>query len=180
HEHVSDTDAEQTRIRDEHARVLARLDSFKELDQRRAHYSLAVQEAFSANEAEDFHLSGTLADSIKVEAQWERAVEGTFGSSLQSILVPTPDDAIRAAAWLKDNHVGRATFLVTGFRGGSDETSVATFTEVSSGSAPRREYAPIGIDGARIGDILNASRELLQLLERTLPERMNARIVPSL
>jgi len=180
HEHVSDTDAEQTRIRDEHARVLARLDSFKELDQRRAHYSLAVQEAFSANEAEDFHLIGTLADSIKVEAQWERAVEGTFGSSLQSILVPTPDDAIRAAAWLKDNHVGRATFLVTGFRGGSDETSVATFTEVSSGSAPRREYEPIGIDGARIGDILNAPRELLQLLERTLPERMNARIVPSL
>src|SRR6185436_11667947 len=114
HEHVSDTDAEQTRIRDEHARVLARLDSFKELDQRRAHYSLAVQEAFSANEAEDFHLIGTLADSIKVEAQWERAVEGTFGSSLQSILVPTPDDAIRAAAWLKHNHIGRAQFLVTG------------------------------------------------------------------
>ena len=51
---------------------------------------------------------------------------------------------------------------------------------VSSGFASRREYAPIGIDGARIGDILNAPRELLQLLERTLPERMNARIVPTL
>ena len=45
-----------------------RLDSFKELDQRRAHYSLAVQEAFSANEAEDFHLIGTLADAIQVDA----------------------------------------------------------------------------------------------------------------
>jgi chromosome segregation protein len=62
---------------------------------------------------------------------------------------------------------------------------VATFTEVSStevssGSGPRHEFAPLGIDGARIGDVLNAPRELLQLLERTLPERMNARIVPSL
>lgn len=180
HERVSDTDAEQTRVRDEHARALARLDSFKELDQRRTHYSLAVQEAFSANEAEDFHLIGTLADSIKVDAEWERAVEGTFGSTLQSILVPTPDDAIRASAWLKTNHLGRATFLVTGFHGGSDETAVDTLTYVSAGAATRREYAPIGIDGARIGDILNAPRELLQLLERTLPERMNARVVPTL
>ena len=180
HERVSDTDAEQTRVRDEHSRAQARLESFKELDDRRAHYSLAVQEAFSANESEAFHLIGTLADSIKVGAEWERAVEGAFGSSLQSILVPTPDDAIRAAAWLKDNHIGRATFLVTGFQGGSDETTVAEFTTVSSGAATRRQHIPVGIDGARIGDILNAPRELLNLLERTLPERMNARVVPSL
>ena len=180
HERVSDTDAEQTRVRDEHARVLARLDSFKELDQRRAYYSLAVQEAFSANEAEDFHLIGTLADSVHVDAEYERAVEGVFGSSLQSILVPTPDDAIRAAAWLKNNHIGRATFLVTGLHGGSDETSVATLTNVSAGAATRREYSPVGIDGPRVGDVLNAPRELLHLLERTLPERMNARVVPTL
>jgi chromosome segregation protein len=180
HERVSDTDAEQTRVRDEHSRAQARLESFKELDDRRAHYSLAVQEAFSANESEAFHLIGTLADSINVGAEWERAVEGTFGSTLQSILVPTPDDAIRAAAWLKDNHIGRATFLVTGFQGGSDETTVATLTTVSSGAATRRQHVPVGIDGPRIGDILNAPRELLNLLERTLPERMNARVVPSL
>src|SRR5205085_9537999 len=108
------------------------------------------------------------------------AVEGTFGSSLHSILVPTPDDAIQAAAWLKDNHIGRATFLVTGFHGGSDEATVATLTSVSAGSATRRQHIPIGIDGARIGDILNAPRELLQVLERTMPERMNARVVPTL
>jgi len=75
----------QTRVRDDHSRALQnRLESFKELDQRRTHYSLAVQEAFSANEREDFHLIGTLADSVQVDAQWERAVEGTFESSLQS------------------------------------------------------------------------------------------------
>ena len=38
HERVSDTDAEQTRVRDDHSRALHRLESFKELDQRRAHY----------------------------------------------------------------------------------------------------------------------------------------------
>jgi chromosome segregation protein len=184
HERVSDTDAELTRVRDEFARTQARLESFRDLDDRRAHYSLAVQEAFSANEAHDFHLIGTLADSIKVEAQWERAVEGALGSALQSILVPTPDDAIRAAAWLKTNHIGRAQFLVTGLHGGSDEATVETFTPAaeatSTGTAARREYAPMGIDGPRIGDILNLPNELLALLERTLPERMNARVVPTL
>jgi chromosome segregation protein len=180
HERVSDSDAEQTRVRDEHSRALHRLESFKELDSRRTHYSLAVQEAFSANESEDFHLIGTLADRIQVDAQWERAVEGAFGSSLQSILVPTPDDAIRAASWLKNNQAGRATFLVTGLHGGSDEIDVLTFSEMSTGAAARQPYVPVGIDGPRIGDTLRASRELLSVLERTMPERMNARIVDTL
>ena len=179
HERVSDTDAEQTRVRDEYSRSLHRLESFKELDQRRAHYSLAVQEAFSVNETHDFHLIGTLADAIRVDEQWERAVEGAFGASLQSILVPTPEDAIRAAAWLKDNHAGRATFLVTGLQGGSDDLDLMTWPEIAT-AAKRQEYIPAGIDGPRVGDILNASAELLEVLERTMPERMNARLVNTL
>ena len=180
HERVSDNDAEQTRVRDDYSRALHRLESFKELDSRRTHYSLAVQEAFSANQSEDFHLIGTLADSIQVDAQWERAVEGVFGSALQSILVPTPDDAIRAAGWLKDNQAGRATFLVTGFHGGSDESNVVALRGTATGTAARRQYVPVGIDGPRIGNTLRAPRELLTVLERTMPERMNARIVDTL
>ncbi|MFS8084439.1 MAG: chromosome segregation protein SMC, partial [Acidobacteriota bacterium] len=180
HERVSDTDAEQTRVRDDYSRALHRLESFKELDSRRAHYSLAVQEAFSANESEDFHLIGTLADAVQVDARWERAVEGVFASSLQSILVPTSEDAIRAAGWLKNNQAGRATFLVTGLHGGSDETDVITYIGTTTSAATRQQYVPVGIDGPRVGDILNAPPELLTVLERALPERMNARIVDTL
>src|ERR1043166_4829165 len=180
HERVSDTDAEMTRIRDDHSRALHRLESFKELDERHAHYSLAVQEAFSANEREDFHLIGTLADNIQVEERWERAVEGVFGSSLQSILVATSNDAIRAAAWLKTNHAGRANFLVTGLHGGSDEGEVLTSTFLGTTFEARREFAPVGIDGPRLADVINAPPELLSLLERTMPERMNARVVDNL
>ena len=180
HERVSDTDAEMTRIRDDHSRALHRLESFRELDDRHAHYSLAVQEAFSANEREDFHLIGTLADNIQVEERWERAVEGVFGSALQSILVATPNDAIRAAAWLKHNHAGRANFLVTGLHGGSDEVEVLTSTFLGATFEARREFAPVGINGPRLADIITAPRELLALLERTMPERMNARIVDNL
>lgn len=184
HERVSDNDAEQTRVRDDYSRALHRLESFKELDQRRTHYSLAVQEAFSANESEDFHLIGTLADSIQVDARWERAVEGVFGSALQSILVPTPDDAIRAAGWLKTNQAGRATFLVTGIHGGSEDTDIDVdllmFRETEIRSATPQQYVPVGIDGPRIADTMRAPRELLLVLERTMPERMNARVVDTL
>jgi chromosome segregation protein len=59
---------------------------------------------------EIFHFIGTLADALNVDAKWERAVEGVLGSSLQSIVVPTPDDAVRAAQWLRENNGGRASF----------------------------------------------------------------------
>src|SRR5207237_4582032 len=121
-------------------------------------------------ETEDFHLIGTLADTIRVDERWERAVEGAFGSSLQSILVPTPDDAIRAAGWLKNNHAGRATFLVTGLHGGSDEVDLMTWAGIATGTK-RQEYVPVGIDGPRIVEIVNASRELLDVLERTMTAR---------
>ena len=104
-----------------------------------------------------------------------------FGSSLQSILVPTPDDAIRAARWLKSNHAGRATFLVTGLHGGSDEVDVTdSGSSLGADLRSRREFAPVGIDGPRIADIIRAPRELLLVLERTMPERMNARVVDTL
>ncbi len=122
HEAVSDTEAELTRVRDEYSRTKHRLESLKELDDRRAYYSSAVQLMFSEDSApRDFHFIGTLADALNVEAKWERAVEGVFGSSLQSIVVPTPDDAARAAQWLRENNGGRASFLVAGLHGGSDE-----------------------------------------------------------
>jgi chromosome segregation protein len=113
HEAVSDTEAELTRVRDEHSRASHRLESLKELDQRRAYYSPAVQLIFSQNEnPRDFHFIGTLADALNVDAKWERAVEGVLGASLQSIVVSTPEDAVRAAQWLRENNGGRASFLV--------------------------------------------------------------------
>ncbi|HKP46901.1 MAG TPA: AAA family ATPase, partial [Pyrinomonadaceae bacterium] len=75
HEAVSDTEAELTRVRDEHSRTIHRLESLKELDDRRAYYSSAVQLLFSNEEAaREFHFIGTLADALNVDAKWERAV----------------------------------------------------------------------------------------------------------
>jgi chromosome segregation protein len=187
HEAVSETDATLSGIRDEYSRTRHRLDSLLELDQRRAHYSVAVQRLFSAGEAvEDFHFMGTLADMLQVEPRWERAVEGAFGSSLQSIIVPTPDDAARAALWLRENDAGRASFLVAGLHGASDEAETDVFKRSAVENANEQpigggdEFENASLEDVRIGDLLGAPPELLRVLERTLPQRMNARLASSL
>jgi chromosome segregation protein len=183
HEAVSDTEAELTRVRDEHSRASHRLESLKELDDRRAYYSPAVQLLFSPAEMpRDFHFIGTLADALNVDAKWERAVEGVLGSSLQSIVVPTPDDAVRAAQWLRENNGGRASFLVAGLHGGSDE--VNTITALACRLEERLALAPAPVSGfsedLRICDLLGAPEQLVTVLKRTLPQKMNARLAANL
>ncbi len=182
HESVSETDAELTRVRDEFSRARHRLDSLLELDTRRAHYSSAVQRIFADTEAmEEFHFMGTLADMLNVEPQWERAIEGVFGSSLQAIIVPTPDDAARAAAWLRQHDAGRASFLVAGLHGASDEADTAlTYSSAPVDANADANGATESFDHLRVGDLLGAPRELQAVLMRTLTQKMNALIASSL
>lgn len=186
HEAVSEADTEYERARDEFSRTRHRLDTLLELDSRRAHYSQAVQRIFATEgAAEEFHFMGTLADMLQVEPQWERAVEGAFGSSLQSIIVPTPDDAARAAAWLREHDAGRASFLIAGLHGASEEIDTEAGThrseESSSSSAPAElEEASEQLKDIRIGDLLGAPPELLAVLRRTLAQKMDAALSSSL
>lgn len=184
HEAVSDTEAELTRVRDEHSRASHRLESLKELDHRRAYYSPAVQLVFSNDEApRSFHFIGTLADALNVDAKWERAVEGVLGSSLQSIVVPTPDDAVRAAQWLRENNGGRASFLVAGLHGGSDEVRLLTTTlacSLEERPALQNGQTENFREDLRISDLLGAPQQLVTVLKRTMPQRMNARLAASL
>jgi chromosome segregation protein len=184
HEAVSDTEAQLARVRDEYSRASHRLESLKELDHRRAYYSPAVQLVFSSDDTpRNFNFIGTLADALNVDAKWERAVEGVLGSSLQSIVVPTPEDAVRAAQWLRENNGGRASFLVAGLHGGSDEASLLSTT-----LACRLEERPALANGQtenfredlRIADLLGAPQQLVTVLKRTLPQKMNARLAANL
>ena len=191
HEAVSDTEAELSRVREEFSRASHRLESLKELDLRRAYYSPAVQLVFSPTETpRDFHFIGTLADALNVDAKWERAVEGVLGSSLQAIVVPTPHDAVRAAQWLRENNGGRASFLVAGLHGGNEQTQTETETEpetvtetVTTLTCKLEERPALSFgtqndlrDDRRIRDLLGAPQELITVLNRTLPQKMNARL----
>ena len=57
------------------------------------------------------NIYGALASLIKVPAKYENAIEMTLGGSLQNVVTETEYDAKRAIDYLKENHLGRASFL---------------------------------------------------------------------
>ena len=188
---------EYARARDEYVRVRHRLDALQDLDARRAYYSEAVQRIFShesENEDRGFHCRGTLADVLRVEPQWEAAVEGVFGGMLQSVIVPTQEDAARGCLWLKREQAGRASFLVAGLRGGSGEdenesTDASPLVVTDTGVALLVDHHSVGGEranenmatiGLHVRDLLAAPPEILDVLNRTLAREMNAPLANSL
>lgn len=56
-------------------------------------------------------IHGTLSQLIQVENEYSVAVEVALGAAMQNIVTSTEADAKRAIYYLKENNVGRATFL---------------------------------------------------------------------
>jgi chromosome segregation protein len=56
-------------------------------------------------------IHGALAQLISVEGKFETAIEMTLGSALQNIVTSREEDAKKAIEYLRQNKLGRATFL---------------------------------------------------------------------
>ena len=64
-------------------------------------------------------LIGVVADIIKVDKEYEIAIETALGGSIQNIVTDNEDSAKRMIDFLKRNKFGRATFLpLTSMHGG--------------------------------------------------------------
>ena len=182
---VAATAAEHARVRDESARVRHRLDTLAEIDTQHSLYSRAVQRIFApagADAPKDFHVVATLADVLRVEPRWERAVEGVLGPYLQSVIVPTPDDAVRAAAWLQTTGAGRASFVIAGLHGGAemDEFELRASRQTLTEDTDAFETNEVVTTDVRVASLLGAPREIASVLARTLARELNARVVENL
>ena len=56
-------------------------------------------------------IRGVVADILKVEKEYETAIETALGGSIQNIVTDNEDTAKELIGFLKKNKYGRATFL---------------------------------------------------------------------
>ncbi|HSE36431.1 MAG TPA: AAA family ATPase, partial [Blastocatellia bacterium] len=139
-------DALRSQLEDVHAKRDAarhRLTSLEDLDAHHAYYSDAVQQVLSREQAARINALGTLADFVEVEPQYEPLIESLFARELQSVLVPTIDDALAGVDYIKNEGLGRGAFLVVGLHGGEGDP------EGESGRAGEGETGAFGDEETR-------------------------------
>ncbi len=91
-------------------RESSRLESLKNITERYDGYGSSIRRVMSNKERES-GLLGVVADIIKVEKEYELAIETALGGNIQNIVTDTEETAKRMIAYLKKNKFGRATFL---------------------------------------------------------------------
>ncbi|HUK89658.1 MAG TPA: hypothetical protein VLZ81_04595, partial [Blastocatellia bacterium] len=118
------------------------LQSLRDVQAHHTYYSDAVRQVLSPEHARQVNAIGTLADFVEVDRNYERLVESLFGGELQSVLVPTIDDALAGVEYLEAGGLGRGGFLVVGLHGAEDDP-LPYFPAAPPGSGredePRRE-----------------------------------------
>ena len=146
--------------KEEFSRKQNRLETLKELEEKRAVYAPPVQKLFAAQDEIGIRLSGVLADRFRVEARWERAIETLFGPLLQTVIVESLDEARRTAAWLQANEIGRNAILIV---------------------PPENDgFDLFGRERRMLEEILGIDTAFGQLLQDAFPREMSANLVESL
>ena len=97
-------------------REQSRLESLKNITERYDGYGSSIRKVMDRREKEK-GLLGVVADIVKVDKEYEIAIETALGGNIQNIVTSDEDTAKRMIAFLKQNKFGRATFLpLTGIK----------------------------------------------------------------
>ncbi len=91
-------------------REASRMESLKNMTERYDGYGNSIRRVMERRSQEKGIL-GVVADLVKVDKQYELAVETALGGSIQNIVTEDEHTAKRMIQYLKQNKYGRATFL---------------------------------------------------------------------
>lgn len=94
--------------RDEFARVSTKLESLKNIAERYEGYGNSVKSVLNEK---DKGVIGPVSDLIHVDQKYEIAIETALGGNIQNIVTEDEACAKRMIGFLKNNKLGRATFL---------------------------------------------------------------------
>ncbi len=147
-------------IREEYSGKRHRLETLRELDEKRAVYAPSVQKLFAEQKRIGVKFGGTLADHFTVEEKAEKAVENLFGSFLQAVIVETEKDALKTIEFLNQNKFGRVAVLVQSSK----------FKVQSSKTKNQKPKT-------KIGSLLGISDEFAKTLSDIFPREMSAEFV---
>lgn len=88
----------------------SKLESLKNMTERYDGYGNSIKKVMEKKETEK-GIYGVVADIIQVDSRYETAVETALGGNIQNIVTKDEDTAKRIIGFLKQNKLGRATFL---------------------------------------------------------------------
>lgn len=91
-------------------RTSSRLESLKNIAERYDGYGASIRKVMEQKDREK-GLLGVVSDLIKVEKKYETAIETALGGSIQNIVTEDEQTAKKMIQFLKQNRLGRATFL---------------------------------------------------------------------
>ena len=92
----------------------SKLKFLKETEKEKEGYQRSVKsllEAIEQNGSLKHGVHGVLANLISVDKKYETAIEMTLGASIQNIVTNSEDEAKKLVKYLKENKLGRASFL---------------------------------------------------------------------
>lgn len=110
HQELTDKDQQLRDTQVSYHQVKTKLDSIRNLTERYEGYGSSIKRVMEQKDSEK-GLVGVVADIIKVEQQYETAIEIALGGNIQNIVTNDEVTAKRMIDYLKKNKLGRATFL---------------------------------------------------------------------
>lgn len=107
----------------------SRLESLQNIAERYDGYGNSIRKVMEQKEREK-GICGVVADLIRVEKKYETAIETALGGNIQNIVTEDEATAKKMISFLKQNRLGRATFLpLTSVTGKSQEKNEKFLTE---------------------------------------------------
>ena len=88
----------------------AKYDTLSDITSRYEGYSTTIKKVME-KKTEEKGIFGVVADIIKVDKKYETAIETALGGNIQNIVTDNEHTAKKMIQYLKDNRLGRATFL---------------------------------------------------------------------
>ncbi len=109
-ERLGKKDEEIREAQGAYQRYKSKLDTISNLTERYEGYGNSIQKVMEQRE-QNKGIVGVVADIIKVDKQYETAIETALGGNIQNIVTTDEDTAKKMIGFLKKNRFGRATFL---------------------------------------------------------------------